>query len=51
MSSHAVVDLPLKNRKNIPQYPEINFDKISNNIHKNYIRFTIMLQGFQKCIA
>ena len=35
----------------ITQCPEINFNKISNTIHKNYIGFTSMLQGFQKCIA
>ena len=31
--------------------PEINFNKISNTIHKTYIGLASMLQGFQKCIA
>ena len=35
----------------IPQYPEIDFDKVSNTINKTYIGLTSMLQGFQKCIA
>ena len=33
------------------QCPEINSNKILNNIHKNYIGLTSILQGFQKCIA
>ena len=33
------------------QCPEIDFDKISNIIHKTYIGWTSMRQGFQKCIA
>ena len=37
--------------KNNSQCPEINSNKISNTIHKNYIGLTSMLQGFQKCIA
>ena len=39
--------------KNIlpPQCPEINSNKTSNTIHKNYIGLTSMFQGFQKCIA
>ena len=38
--------------KNIySQCPEINSNKISNIIHKNYLGLTSMLQGFQKCIA
>ena len=33
------------------QCPEIDFNKVSNTIHKTYIGLTSMLQGFQKCIA
>ena len=35
----------------LSQFPEISFNKISNEIHKTYIELTSMLQGFQKCIA
>ena len=44
---------PLKNVNDSPksQYPEIDFNKISNTIHKTYIGLTGMLQGFQKYIA
>ena len=35
----------------ISQCPEVDFNKISNSIHKTYIGLTSMLQGFQKCIA
>ena len=42
---------PRINSDTISQCPEINFDKISNTIHKKYIELTSMLQGFRKCIA
>ena len=33
------------------QCPDINSNKISNTIHKNYVGFTSILKGFQKCIV
>ena len=33
------------------QCPEIDFNKVSNTIHKTYIGLSNMLQGFQKCMA
>ena len=34
-----------------PQCRDINFNRISNTVHKRYMGLTNMLQGFQKCIA
>ena len=44
-------EFTISSEKEYSQCPEINFNKISNTIHKNYIELTSMLQGFQKCIA